>query len=447
MKNLSLILASFLFFACQKESIEIPAPTPPTAPVVPTSTVKSTSLAIQLPNITPANVGTGIDSSIPGMLFFVKDGEEHLIIPPTLFNAEPLLPTIHLKKQNNEWKVMGNYPEAAMGCGRDSDFLDNSGTLVYADHGIEPSQGEWPFGNLFIVKPTSDKLAWTKISKDRSFYHSVSTGDLNNDGLMDIIALHMGTKGTWNDQLHTYIQKSDGGFEPDKNLISYDQWQGAYGAGAVLLANIMGDARPEIIRSDYRVFPEYPSKRYSFSIFSFDSKTGKYEFVKTPGVSGFATTDYGTTSMKAVDLDQDNDLDLVLAFEGNQTNGVEIWTNNGNGDLVYSNQRLIYNFNELQFREFEIADYNNDGMPDIILNGWQGKLFKGDFSKGELLLHNLIWKNNKGTFEKLSTPTVVNTGDMPTYVKAFIVDKKLRFIGIKGSNDGKLTINDIVPIF
>lgn len=151
--------------------------------------------------------------------------------------------------------------------------------------------------------------------------------------------------------------------------------------------------------------------------------------------------------MKAVDLDQDNDLDLVLAFEGNQTNGVEIWTNNGNGDFVYSNQRLIYNFSELQFREFEIADYNNDGSPDIILNGWQGKLFKGDFSKGELLLHNLIWKNNKGIFEKLSTPTIVNTGDMPTYVKAFIVDKKIRFIGIKGSNDGKLTINDIVPVF
>ena len=151
--------------------------------------------------------------------------------------------------------------------------------------------------------------------------------------------------------------------------------------------------------------------------------------------------------MKAVDFDKDGDLDIALAYEGNQTNGVEIWTNNGNGDYTFSNQRLEYKFNELQFREFEIADINNDGWQDIVLNGWGGNLFKSDYNKGEVLLNNLVWKNTRGIFEKISTPYRVALGQMPNYVKAFIVNNKLKFIGIRGRADGRLIINDISPVF
>jgi hypothetical protein len=151
--------------------------------------------------------------------------------------------------------------------------------------------------------------------------------------------------------------------------------------------------------------------------------------------------------MKAVDLDKDGDLDIALAYEGDQTNGVEIWTNNGNGDYVYSNQKLEYKFNELQFREFEIADVNDDGWQDIVLNGWGGNLFKVDQNKGEVLLNNLVWKNANGTFERINTQYRVILGQMPNYMKAFIVNNKLKFIGIRGTSDGKLIINDITPVF
>lgn len=435
-----------MVFACKKEAKTTQEPEPQN-PKPQGTTFKTNTIAIQLASITPTNLGTALDRSIPGTTLYVKDGEEHLIIPPTLFYNEPLIPTVHLKKKNNEWVYIDNYPEAAMGCGRDSELLDNNGTVVFADHGLEPNQPIWPFGNIHIARTNGEKLNWTTISEDRSFYHSVSIGDLNNDGLNDIVALHMGTKGSWGDNLHTYIQKANGTFEPNKNMLSYNNWLGAYGAGAVLIANILGDSRPEIIRADYRVFSEFPSKRYSFSIFGFSSTTGKYEFIKSPGVFGFASTDFGATSMKAVDFDKDGDLDIALAYEGNQTNGVEIWTNNGNGDYIFSNQKLEYKFNDLQFREFEIVDVNNDGWQDIVLNGWGGKLFKSDYSKGEILLNNLIWKNNNGVLEQLSTPNRVTLGDMPTYIKAFIVNNKLKFIAIRGNSEGKLIINDITPVF
>lgn len=444
MKKLIFFLVCSLFLSCSKEETKT---TESSSPPKNTTTIKNNSINLQITGISPSTIGTSIDASITGTTLYAKDGIEHLIISPTLFYNDPLIPAIHLIKKNGEWIYESNYIEGAMGAGRDSELLDDSGTIVFADHGLELRNGTWPFGNIMISKTIGEKLIWSKISDERSFYHSVSTGDLNNDNLKDIIGLNMGTKGSWGDNLHSYIQKPDGTFEANKNLISYSNWKGAYGAGAVLIANILGDSRPEIIRADYRVFSAFPSPRYSFAIFSYSATTNKYEFIKTPGIFGFATRDLGVTSMKSVDLDNDGDLDIALAYEGDQTNGIEIWTNNGNGNYVFSNQRLEYKFNELQFREFEIADINNDGWQDIILNAWAGNLWKSNYSNGEVLLNNLVWKNTKGTFEKINTPYRVVLGEMPSYIKAFIVNKKLKFIGIKGDSQGKLIINDISPDF
>jgi len=203
----------------------------------------------------------------------------------------------------------------------------------------------------------------------------------------------MGTKGTWNDNLHPYIQKSDGTFEANKTLISYNNWLGAYGAGAVLIANVFGDSRPEIIRADYGINPSYPSPRYSFAIFSYNTQTNKYEYIKGPA-------------------------------------------------------RLEYTFNDLQFREFEVGDIDGDGWQDIILNPINGNLCKSTYSgSGELYLHNLIWKNNKGTFEKLSKEQKITFTQLPTYLKSFIINNKLKFIGIIANSDGSVIITEINPVF
>lgn len=444
------LFISIVFIGCSKED-PLPESTTPVVkePVTEnTTTVKNTSISLQVPNISPSDINISLNGSISGTTLYLKDGVEHLIISPTLFFNEPLIPAIHLIKKNSEWIYESSYSEGAMGAGRDSELFDNSGTIVYADHGLELRQGTWPFGNIMMSKTIGEKISWSTISSDRSFYHSVSTGDLNNDGLKDIIGLNMGTKGTWNDNLHPYIQKSDGTFQENKNLISYNNWPGNYGAGSVLIANLLGDSKPEIIRADYGINPTYPSPRYSFSIFAHSSQTGKYEFVKTPGVFGFATRNLGTTSMKTIDYDKDGDLDIALAYEGDNVNGIEIWTNNGNGDFGYSNLKLEYTFNDLQFREFEIGDIDGDGWQEIILNPFNGILFKSANSgSGDILLHNLVWKNNKGIFEKLVKEQRLTFIQVPTYLKSFIIDNKLKFIGIRGDSNGTLIISEINPIF
>ncbi len=439
-----LLAIFFLLFACKKQESQT-ADTP--IPKEQTS-VKNTSLQLKIDNIAAADIGTSINGSISGTTHYLKDGIEHLIIPPTLFFNNPLIPAIHLIKKNNEWVYEAAYKDGAMGAGRDSELFDDNGTIVFADHGLELKQGTWPFGHIMMAKTNGEQLSWSTISTDRSFYHSVATGDLNSDGLKDIIGLTMGTKGTWIDNLHPYIQKANGSFEADRNLISYNNWLGAYGAGAVIIGNVLGDSRPEIIRADYGINPAYPSPRYSFAIFSYSAQTGKYEFVKTPGIFGFATRNLGATSMKLADLDKDGDLDLILAYEGDQINGLEIWTNNGNGDFVYKNQTLEYSFADLQFREFEVIDADGDGWQDIILNPWAGKLFKSaNRGVADVFLHNLIWRNNNGTFEKLNKVQTLPLSQVPTYFKAYSVNNKLKLIGILGNSDGTLIITEINPIF
>ena len=445
MKYFTIPLCFLLFYSCSKKESNVVTPTTPSKEQ---TSVKNSTISLQVPGISPSEIGSAVNGSVSGTTLYTKEGVEHLIISPTLFFNEPLIPAIHLIKKNNEWVYESSYSEGAMGAGRDSEIFDNVGSIVFADHGLELRQGTWPNGHIMLAKTNGERLVWTTISTDRSFYHSISTGDLNNDGLRDIIGLNMGTKGNWYDNLHPYLQKSDGTFEATRTLVSYNNWPGAYGGGAVLVANVWGDTRPEIIRADYGINPSFPSPRYSFVIFSYSTQTNKYEYIKGPGVYGFATQNLGATSMRAVDFDNDGDLDIALAFEGSQTNGVEIWLNNGNTDYVATNSRLEYTFNDLQFREFEVGDIDGDGWQDIILNPVNGNLFKSaNAGNGELYLHNLIWKNNKGIFEKLSKEQKITFAQLPTYLKSFVINNKLKFIGIRGNLDGALIITEINPVF
>ena len=187
----------------------------------------------------------------------------------------------------------------------------------------------------------------------------------------------------------------------------------------------------------------------SFIIYKFNPSTSKYDFEKTPGVSGFALETGGATSMRAIDIDKDGDLDIILAFEKNTDSvGYEIWINNGNGDFVYSNQRIEFKNTELHSREFEVFDIDGNGYPDILFNPTTGSLFKNvEFGSGYVNLHNLIWKNNNGRFEKYTTEQKINLNSVPVYMKAFIINNKLKYLGIRCNIDGTLQITEIEPVF
>jgi len=397
-----------------------------------------------IPNITPTQIQTGVNGGISGTLLFSKDNTLNLVIPATLFFTYPLIPPIHLIKVNNNWQFENIYDDGAMGCARNYECIDSlNQTWVYADHGFELSSGTWPYGNMMLMKSSGNKLTFSTISLNRSFYHSISTGDLNNDGLKDVVGLHMGTKGNWYDNLHTYVQNMDGSFSENRTILNSNIY-GSRGAGAVLIKDLFGDTRPEVIRADYGFNATYQkqSDRYSIMIFSYNPSTNKYELSKDPGPVGvYSNNDRGTTSIRAADFNKDGALDLALATEGNKFNGIEIWMNDGKGNFTPSNQKLEYTFDQLQFREFEVFDYDKDGYPDIFLNPWSGKLYKDSNSVN---MDNLIWKNTGGTFGALNKGISVSNIS-PTFMKAFFINNQITYIGIKGNADGSISLNEITP--
>ena len=171
----------------------------------------ATKIPLSISSHSNNDIQVAIDGSVSGTIYYVFNGIEHIVIPGTLFFKEPLTPIVHLIKKNNTWQLENYYPEAAMGAGRNYEKI-GEGEFVFADHGLELSQGVWPRGDIWVMKTIGEKLQWTKVSKTKSFYHSVSSGDLNGDGRLDYVGLHMGTNGNWGDNLHPYTQNSDGTF-------------------------------------------------------------------------------------------------------------------------------------------------------------------------------------------------------------------------------------------
>jgi hypothetical protein len=407
----------------------------------------TSTIPLQISGVTNSNIMTGINGSVSGTIYTKINGKEHFIVSPTLFFSYPLLPALNFIKNGNTWSLENSYTSGSMGAGRNYECLDSvNQTWAYADHGLELSSGTWPHGNITLMKTTGNALSFNNISIARSFYHSVSTGDLNNDGLIDVVGLNMGTKGDWYDNLHTYMQNSDGSFSENRTILMSSA--GGRGAGAVLVKNLFGDARPEVIRADYGFNPAFsqPSDRYSFMIYAYNSSTNKYQLNKDPGPLGvFANKDRGATSIKANDFDNDGDLDIAVATEGTNFNGIEIWQNDGQGNFTPSTNKLEFTFDQMQFREFNIIDANNDGFLDIVLMPFHyGKLFRVggsgfNLGTGGVYLNNLLWMNNKGSFSMYSKQIVV-PNIKPTYLKSGKINGQFKFIGIE-TNTSNSSVN------
>lgn len=428
MRIFYLVMVSFIFFSCEKEDIIPIKETEFEEQVTITTKVSQFTISLESTGLNQNQIGDYAHHVSP-MTHYTNNGVEYILLSA---NMNPSIPLVQLKKSNNVWGYLKSYPEVSMGVGRNYEFTKDG--IVYADHGWEGEPR--PFGDLYYGRFNGDNINWTKISvgNGKSFYHSVSSGDINGDGLNDVVGIHMGIKGhEWGDVFHTFTQTSNGTFDEDRTIVDHGNYNRYNSNGAILVQDLNNDGKPEIIKASYGGIKT--ETRYSFLIYSYNNSKSKYEVVSEPKNLGiYNNYNIGTTSVKSSDFDGDGDIDLALAFEG-EFNGVQIFENKGNFQFE-PKDLLQFTSQELEFREFNLLDYDKDGDMDIVLNPFHdGNMFRKSDKSG-ILLHHLFWRNDKTKFNKLTNEINAN-GVSPDFLKGYIVNGIFKFVGMKSDLGNK----------
>ncbi|HEY0884925.1 MAG TPA: FG-GAP-like repeat-containing protein [Ramlibacter sp.] len=311
------------------------------------------------------------------------DGRNYAVVFPTLFYEEPLVPGLEFVETSaGVFQLHRVLTNVAMGSARGwaPVQLGNSGdaALVIVDHGLETRSGyeTWPFGHVWLARDSGSGFTYTQLSTVAAFNHSVSVGDISGDGVEDIVISHMGVKnGGVRIPVHAYVQASDGTFAQDVELLA--TLQHTWGLGAVGVADLDGDGAAEVVLGSYL---ESSEGFGALRIMSRDS--GTFATALDIAREGLHIT-MGVTQIIPFDYDQDGDLDLLLFLEGRHPehtqgrytgNGLEVYRNDGSLDFQRVTQTLfaqnVWAFSDMQARELAVADFDFDGYPDIVLNGW-----------------------------------------------------------------------------
>ena len=340
----------------------------------------------------------------PNVIHMPSQEDSDVIVLPSWYAYEPFLPAISLQIDEDDIVSLASINDTTtVGWARNWEEIDVGGKtmMVIADTGHELASGysNWNFGDVWLADVSgTGQFELSAISDINAFYHDIDVGDINGDGLDDILAIHMSVKdGADPHDLHIFYQEEGGTFAQQIGFMNFTNELAKLGGASGGLADLNNDGSLEIIQAAYtkRDFPNWDMD-HIFRVYGKD-EDGEYSLQFSAPRSGSAAN-MGTGNVYDADIDNDGDLDLMLYMEGLGKQGIQIWENIGDSKFAeVTDEWLDFNVwsnNDFSVRDFTIADVNGDGYQDVFLNGFGPNQFQ---DSGKLNLGSYIFLNNGGT--------------------------------------------------
>ncbi|MFC1588798.1 FG-GAP-like repeat-containing protein [Pseudomonadota bacterium] len=222
--------------------------------------------------------------------------------------------------------------------------IDNDGDkdIVSANNGVNylsPSDGSSePFQDMMVADQP--------ISNDSYTTYEIAAGDLNKDGLVDLVAANSSASNTY------YL--NDGDSSPFDSVSSGTTFgAGATQARSVKLADINKDGNLDIIVGNYS--SSIPNQIY----FHNGNNAAPFSGVTATPIDNDL---HNTTSIEVVDIDHDGDLDIIA---GNDSQANRVYINDGAATFGTTSGSNITNDSHTTFA-IATGDVDGDGDIDVI---------------------------------------------------------------------------------
>jgi hypothetical protein len=238
----------------------------------------------------------------------------------------------------------------------------------------------FPGDSLAIFYPKDIKYQF--LGQDIGYYHGGATGDINNDGLIDIVAYSGGSAVI---PIHptSYLNKGNRNFELNKQVFKNFS-QGTDNYYTVELFDINNDGNLDLFLGSSKTLRVIPSTNGIFD--------------RAKAINLQVDSNLELMDIAYLDFDFDGKIDVLTMSNINYNGyGLRLYLNKENGFIESAKNYFDVTDekgNGAWIKWIRLFDYDGDGDLDVVADGLFGDL---NGSKGR----RIYWKNESGKFKQV----------------------------------------------